>query len=64
MPTKLKEKLEALLDELYFLQMDWSYLGWDFDGCPDGDKCSEFDNKLARINSLRQEVSELLKKVK
>lgn len=64
MPPKLREKLDALLDELYFLQMDWSDLGWDIDGCPESDECEKFDEKLMRINSLRAEVSELLKKIK
>ena len=60
MNEEFKAKLDELLKELYFLQSDWSDLGWDTDGCPDGDECDKFDEKLMRINHLRNDVRELL----
>ena len=64
MSETLKQKLDELLDELYFLQSDWSDLGWDRDGCPESEECDKVDEKLMRINRLREEVRELLKKEK
>lgn len=64
MSETLKQKLDELLDELYFLQSDWSDLGWDTDGCPESEECDKFDEKLMRINRLREDVRELLKKEK
>lgn len=52
----MKEQVEELLNELAFLTMDWNNLGWDTDGCPDGDECEDFSDKLARIEDLAKKV--------
>jgi hypothetical protein len=64
MNKELIDTIETLLTEVHFLRIDWADLGWDSEGCPDGDSCDDFENKLAQIDDISDKVRNLLKKIK
>lgn len=53
-------KIRELVNITYYLKMDWNDLGWDSDGCPDGEKCEDFDETLATIEKLSKEINALI----
>ena len=61
-PEELMEKVDELIDELAYLSMDWSDLGWDSEGSPDGDLCDAFEEKLSRIKRMVENIDELRRK--
>lgn len=63
MNKELANKIDELLVEIAFLKMDWSDLGWDVDGNPEGELCDEFENKLARIEDKASELANLRNKL-
>jgi hypothetical protein len=52
-----EQMLNDLLAEVQFLPMEFSDLGWDGDGMPDGELCDKFDDLLQRLVRLAQAIS-------
>jgi hypothetical protein len=46
---KMKTKLLNLISAVQFLPSGFSDLGWDSNGCPEGENCDEFENELREL---------------
>jgi hypothetical protein len=51
-----EEKIQNLIAKIQLLRLDWTDLGWDVDGCPDGEKCDEFENQLIELDNLAYSI--------
>lgn len=59
----MKEKLLGILGSVSTLSFDWSSLGWDTDGCPDGEECEDFERELKELEEKAKSAEEQLKKI-
>jgi hypothetical protein len=57
---QLVELIGELDEEIYYIRSDWPDLGWDTDGCPDGDLCDQFERRLVEAEQLIHKIRELL----
>lgn len=44
-----RQKVIQLLLEVADLKGDWEDLGWNMDGAPESEKCTEFETKLMKL---------------
>lgn len=48
--------IQEILSTVQFLPMEFSDLGWDVNGCPDGEKCDEFEVIIGRLADLVRKI--------
>jgi hypothetical protein len=57
---RISELASRLGTEIWYLRSDWPDLGWDSDGCPDGNLCNQFETRLVGVEITVNKLHALL----